>query len=217
MQYKSFRYPFYFSVLILAALLWVALHSVIDAETMATITNEEIANVYNSIKNNDWQAAEKLCYEITQRDSPAQRYLIARLRYIYVFSIAAQIEQTSLSYKEVVRKLNPMKDKMILQPWHPIGTSSKSCLNQICVSEDNPNELTTIQTNSTGTTIYAFEYAHVGKPIDLTSFKGQIARLGGLLAGIDINPKIREAENSESQVSWFFRLNIKEGFIQLQR
>jgi hypothetical protein len=139
------------------------------------------------------------------------------LRYIYIFSIAKQIENKAIPYEDIKRKLKIVEGKLVVQPWHPINTETRTCFNQICVSSDKPHTLYTAQTDNKGTLIYSFEYFDIGRPIDISSYNGQNARLGGILERVNVNQNIQNAEKESSGVSWFLQLNIKDSFIHFVR
>ncbi len=182
-----------------------------------TITSEELDRVFDAIKQNNWRVAEKEAASLIQRDSQAQRYLIARLRYIYLFSIAVQVEQKDLKYSDLKKKLSLVERRLIIQPWHPVKTNANPCFNLICADKDNPSVLVTAQANGNATQIYSFEYFDMGTPINVSSYNGQNARLGGLLDKIEINENLVKAEKVGSGVTWYFRLFVRDGFIDYER
>ncbi len=202
---------------LLATFLFIASTGLCNAKQSTTITAQDVDSVFNSLGAMDWKTVEELSDELVQRDSPAQRNLIARLRYIYIFSIAKQIENKAISYEDIKRRLEIVEGKLVVQPWHPINTETRTCFNQICVSSDRPHTLYTAQTDSKGTLVYSFEYFDIGRPIDISSYNGQNARLGGILESVDVNQNIHNAEKASSGVSWFLKLNIKDSFIHFVR
>lgn len=182
-----------------------------------TITAEEVDRVFQAIVNGQWKETESLAKEFMGRRSPGQANLIGRLRYIYIFSIAKQIEKKKLAYKDIARKLRAVEGKVIVQPWHSVNSAGTSCLNQICAREGKPHHLYTAQTDGNGTWIYSFEYYDTGGPIDISSYDGQNARLGGTVERIELNRNLEAAMKEGSGVTWYFRLNVKDAFIHFER
>lgn len=182
-----------------------------------TITSEELDRVFTAVRQNNWRLVEKEVLPLIDRSSHPQSHLIARLRYIYLFSIAVQIESRDLKYADFKKKLTKVEKRLLIQPWHPVNPDANPCFNQICADKDNPSVLVTIQANRDATQIYSFEYFDMGSPINIDSFKGQNARLGGVLDKIEINENLPKAEQSRSGVTWFFRFFVKDGFIDYER
>ena len=182
-----------------------------------TITVQEVDQVFQALGEGEWKKAESLAKELMDRKSPAQINLMGRLRYIYIYSIAKQIERNELSHTDIVRKLKVVEGKLIVQPWHPVNTNSTSCFNQICSSHDKPHHLYTAQTNGKGTQIYSFEYYDTGNPIDISSFNGQNARLGGIVKQIEVNKNLGPAVKEDSGVTWYLRLHVNNSFIHFER
>lgn len=182
-----------------------------------TITAGEVDRVYTAMQENDWGRVEQEASLLIERSSHPQRHLIARLRYIYLFSLAIQIERKELAYGDVVPRLAKIEKRLLIQPWHPINSDASPCFNQICTDEDNQTVLVTTQANRNASQIYSFEYFDMGNPISIESFNGQNARLGGILDKIQINENLAQAEQSGSAVTWYFRLFVKDGFIDYQR
>ena len=145
--------------------------SFIYTETYATenrsISANEIDQVFKALSTGTWAESEKLSKELMMRDSPAQMNLIGRLRYIYIFSITKRIEKYELSYEDLIKKLDLVKGKLIIQPWHPIKSNSETCFNQICMSSEDQSILHTTQSDNGGTQIYAYEYFDLGYPLDI--------------------------------------------------
>ena len=187
------------------------------AADQSTITSDDLDRVYSAIKQNNWRLVEKEVTPLIQRQSPAQRYIIGRLRYIYIFSLAIQTESGHLKYADLKKKLAIVEKRLVIQPWHPVSQNANPCFNQICADKDNPSLLVTTQANSNSTQIYSFENFDMGAPINIASFKGQNARLGGILDKIEINENLPKAERSNSHVTWFFRLYAKDSFIDYER
>jgi len=209
------RYPSILIVTTVAVLLACIICAYAAGES--TITSEELDSVFTAIKQNNWKLVEKNVLPLRERSSYPQRYLIARLRYIYLFSLAAQIESKELKYADLQKKLSNVENRLIIQPWHPVNPHVSPCFNQICAKEDNPSMLITTQANGDATQIYSFEYFDMGSPINIDSFRGQQARLGGILYKIEINENLPAAIQDHSGVSWYFRLFVKDAFIDYQR
>lgn len=184
----------------------------------STITAAELDRVYGAIDKDNWGAVEKAVAPLIQRTSAPQRYLIARLRYIYIMSLEKQVERGKLKYADLRNKLSLVENQLVTQPWHPVSASSETCFNQICPDpEKGPSVLYTAQADEHATQIYSFEYFDMGAPIDISSFKGENARLGGILEKIEINENLPLAERSGAGVTWYLRLKWKEGFIDYER
>jgi len=192
-------------------------YTVIYATENRSISANEIDQVFKALSVASWAESEKLSKELMMRDSPAQINLMGRLRYIYIFSITKRIEKYELSYDEVIKKLDFVKGKLIIQPWHPINSKGGKCFNQICISSENPSILHTTQSDNGGAQIYAFEYFYIGYPLDISSFDGQNGRLGGILKNIDINKNLKPALKEHSGITWFLRLHVENSFIHYSR
>lgn len=188
-----------------------------SAAANQTITSQELDRVFGAIRQNNWHSVETETSSLIQRESPPQRYLIARLRYIYVFSLATQVEKKSLRFADLKKKLAPVEGRLVIQPWHPVKAKADPCLNLICADKEHPSLLVTAQANGSGTQIYSFEYFDMGEPINIVSYNGQNARLGGILEKVEINENLEKAERSGSGVTWFFRLSFRDGFMDYER
>ncbi|HEX9192386.1 MAG TPA: hypothetical protein VF871_01340 [Burkholderiales bacterium] len=204
---------------VLIAVITIGLFTFASAQAAngPTITSQELDRVYTAIKQNNWKLVEKEILPLIKRPSHAQRYLIARLRYIYLFSLSIQLESKTLKYVDLKKKLAVLENRLIVQPWHPVNANADPCFNQICADKDKPSVLVTAQADNKATQIYSFEYFDMGSPVDISSFKGENARLGGILEKIEINDNLPKAEKANSGVTWFFRLLVKDGFIDYER
>ncbi len=180
-----------------------------------TITAEEFDVVFDAMREGDFKKAKKNAELLIDRDSPGQRYLIARMRYIYIYTLMVAFEKDELSMSEVTEKLNPLRGKMILQPWHPIRHDDKQCLNMICNDPDWDNTLFTTQTNRDRNAIYWYEYVNTGKHLDLSSYDGKMARMGGILDEFSFNEDL--ISTTRSNVDWFLRIMVKDGYVQYNR
>lgn len=204
-------------VRLLFGIMAFSLGSHASAATNQTITSQELDRVFGAISQNNWRSVEKETAGLIQRDSQSQRYLIARLRYIYLFSLATQLEKKSLKLADLKQKLSIVEQRLVIQPWHPVKAKADPCFNFICSDKDKPSLLLTVQANGGGTQIYSFEYFDMGGPVDISSYNGQNARLGGILDKIEINENLEKVEKSGSGVTWFFRLSFNDGFMDYER
>ncbi len=201
---------------LLAAVLCLASWQAHAADTQ-TITSGDLDRVFNAIEHDKWRVAEQETVPLIQRDVQAQRHLIARLRYVYLVSIAVQLERRELKYADLKKKLSLVEGRLVIQPWHPVKAHGDACFNLICADKDKPSTLRTAQTNPDATQIYSFDYVDVGSPVDISSYDGQNARLGGILDRVEVNPNLAQAQKVGAGVTWFFRLFIKDGFIDFER
>lgn len=189
----------------------------VPADRGETITAGDLDRVYSAIKQDNWSRVEKEVTPLLQRRSPGQRFLIGRLRYIYIVSLAKQVENRKLKYADFKRKLVLVENSLIVQPWHPVNHESSACFSQICADRDDPATLLTVQANHDATQIYSFEYFDMKVPLEIASFDGENARLGGTLDEIDINKNLPEAEKTGSGVGWYLKLHVKDGFMDYER
>ena len=174
----------------------------------------EVEKIFSAIRKTDWMEVENLSRKIIDYDIPAKKNIIGRLRYIYLIAVAKNLEAGKIKYSDVKGKLDIVLNKLIVQPWHPVKSSGGSCFNKICDSSEVKAHKATAQANSDGTQIYSFEYFDMGQDIELASFDGLNARMGGLLVKIEINDNLEPAMKANKGVSWYFRYHVRESFIQ---
>jgi hypothetical protein len=180
-----------------------------------TITAEEFDEVFDAMRDLEWPKANKLAEDIIKRDAPGQRFLLARIRYIYIYTLMTQFEQSLITMNEMTEKLYAVKGRMILQPWHPIKASDVDCRNMICNDPEWEEVLFTAQTNRDKSRLYWYEYVNTGKHVDLSSYNGKMARMGGILKDFTFNDELYSKKRSE--VEWFLQLQIDDGYLQYNR
>lgn len=166
----------------------------------ADISGEDWDKLETALKLEDWTKTSILANEYLKKlVTETKDGKKARLRYIYLYSLAGKVISYSFSgYRDqelLARNLldeaakNFVGEEFIF-PVRKMLADCKGVVNYVCESKDNAGYLRIAATNADGSSIHFTEY------IELSRLKFEVKRydkadvvLGGKLKGVRINPK----------------------------
>lgn len=177
-----------------------------DWSTLATVVQKE-----------DWKQSALLATQYMQTlKTDNDKKQLAQLRYIYIFSLAGQINtyntqgnavEAEKSWQELDTVMETLIGKEFVMPPRLFTTDCEKKLNVICQVKDTPNALRTTATNQEGNAIHSFDYVLFDGPVDIKEFNGKQTFLGGLL---------QKAEyNEDKSKPWILRLFFHKGFLRV--
>lgn len=197
----------------------------LDAKQSATensavqngISEEKWDALAAAIKREDWAEASLTAEDYLKKTGAETKdKQIARLRYIYLYSLAGQIIDFSVAGKEVgeenarrelERAANQFIGEEFILPSRKIRADCTDLLNYVCASKDNPGIMRITATNSTGTSIHSFDYVKMsGVKLDVVRHSNKDVVLGGILEKVEFNP-------NKSNI-WIMRLIFKDGYVK---
>ena len=151
---------------------------------------------------------EKLKFETSDKQ-------IARLRYIYLYSLAGKVLSYSFAERnteeekareELKRVSNELIGERFMFPTRRILTECTDVLNYICPAKNKPGFLYVIAANQTGTVASpSIEYFDMGLNFDIEKHNKKVAVLTGVLDRVEFNPKKTNV--------WIMRLYFEDGFV----
>lgn len=160
-----------------------------------------------AVSNESWDTAVNLSsQQLKQLKDNDER--LPRLRYIYLYSAAGKVSEGGMSFDELELLVKQFVGKDIVLPYRQMTQNCRGSLNFICSSEGAKDRLIVAATNSTGTTIHAFEYVQLKENFDIASHEGEEASIGGIIEAIKPNPNKSRAI--------VMRIYITKGFIKLK-
>jgi hypothetical protein len=186
-------------------------------KVVTEISDAEWATLANALEKEDWKQSAALAAQHLQTlKTENDKKQIARLRYIYLFSLAGEILffnaqgnalESEKAWTELDRIMETFIGKEFVMPPRPFTTDCEKKLNVICQVKDASDTFRTTATNQEGNAIHSFDYVVLGAPADLREFDGKEAFLGGIL---------RKAEyNEDKSKPWLLRLFFNNGFIRV--
>ncbi len=164
------------------------------------ISSAEWNDLESALAMEDWTKTGFLADQyITKLKGNTKDGKLARLRYIYLYSLAGKVVYYSFSANReqelIARNLLDETAKSyvgeeFIFPVRKVLADCKGVVNYVCESTDNAGYLRISATNSAGTSIFFTEY------IEMRRLKFNVERydkadvvLGGRLKGVRLNPK----------------------------
>lgn len=186
-------------------------------KTVTEISDADWTTLAGALEREDWkQAAALAAGHLQTLKTENDKKQIARLRYIYLFSLAGQILTANVAgnavdgekaWTELDRMMASFINKEFVMPARPFTTDCEKKLNVICEAKDTPNTFRTTATNKEGSGIHSFDYVQFDQAVSLKEFDGKEAFLGGTL---------RRAEYNEDKTKpWVLRLFFNNGFMRV--
>lgn len=170
-----------------------------------------------AISREDWTETSFLAEDyMKQLKAETEDRQLARLRYIYLYALAGQIVDFSVSGKkvgeentrrELERAAKEFTGEDFLLPVRKIRADCEGILNYVCPSKENSDVFRIASTNSTGTSVHSFDYVKMkGVKLDAAKHTNKNVILGGTLEKAEFNP-------NQSNV-WIMRLIFKNGYVK---
>ena len=186
-------------------------------KTVTEIAEADWTTLASALEREDWKQSALLASAHLQTlKTENEKKQIARLRYIYLFSLAGQILAANMTgnavegekaWTELDKVMVTFINKEFVMPARPFSTDCEKKLNVICEVRDTPNTFRTTATNKEGSGIHSFDYVQFDQTISLKEFNGKDAFLGGTL---------RRAEYNEDKTKpWVLRLFFNNGFMRV--
>jgi hypothetical protein len=186
-------------------------------KTVTEISETDWTALAAALDREDWKISAALAATHLQTlKSENDKKQIARLRYIYLFSLAGQILaahmqgsaiESEKAWKELDKVMETFINKEFVMPARPFTTDCEKKLNVICEVRETPNTFRTTATNKEGSGIHSFDYVQFDQAVDLKEFDGKETFLGGTL---------RRAEyNEDKSKPWVLRLFFHSGFMRV--
>jgi len=189
----------------------------VPLKSVEEISNEEWTTLAAALEKEDWKQSAALAAQHLQTlRTENEKKQLARLRYIYIFSLAGQIlkfnqtgsaVEAEKTWTELDKAMETFIGKEFVMPPRPFTTNCQKKLNVVCQVKDTPNALRTTATNREGNAIHSFDYVQFDEPINLKEFDQKNAFVGGIL---------RRAEyNEDPSKPWALRLFFNKGIIRV--
>lgn len=188
----------------------------IDKFAVKSISKEDWRIMEDALLQDNWTKSarlaknylEKLKFETSDRQ-------VARLRYIYLYSLAGKVLSYSFAEKETEEEaareeLKRVSGELIgerfMFPTRRILNDCGDVLNYICPAKDKPGFLYVIAANQTGTVASpSIEYFDMGLKFDIEKHDKKAAVLTGVLKRVEFNQKKTNV--------WVMRLFFEDGFV----
>ncbi len=186
-------------------------------KTVTEISDTDWTALAAALEREDWkQSATLAATHLKILKTENDKKQIARLRYIYLFSLAGQIlvanaqgnaVEGEKAWTELDKVMETFINKEFVMPARPFTTDCDKKLNVICEVRETPNTYRTTATNKEGSGIHIFDYVQFAQAVNLREFDGKDTFLGGTL---------RRAEYNEDKTKpWVLRLFFYDGFIRV--
>lgn len=186
-------------------------------KTVTEISDTDWTTLASALEREDWkQSATLASTHLQTLKTENDKKQIARLRYIYLFSLAGQILTANAqgnalegekAWTELDKVMATFINKEFVMPARPFTTDCDKKLNVICEVKETPNTFRTTATNKEGSGIHSFDYVQFDQAINLKEFDGKETFLGGTL---------RRAEYNEDKTKpWVLRLFFNNGFMRV--
>lgn len=140
---------------------------------------------------------------------------IARLRYIYLYSMAGKVLAYSFAEKqaevdkareELKKAASELIGKRFMFPTRRILSECNDVINYICPAKNKAGFLYVVAANSNGTVASpSIEYLDMGLKFDVEKHDKKSAVLTGNLRRIELNPEISNV--------WIMRMYFDDGFV----
>lgn len=181
------------------------------------ISAKDWSEMEAALQVEDWNKTIALSEEYLQKlDAETKDLKKARLRYIYLYSLAGKVISYSFSgdreQEEYARKRLEVAAKSyvgreFVMPVRKVLADCKDAVNYVCDSKENPGFLHIAATNPTGTSVLFSEYIELSRvKLDVRKHSNADVILGGILKGVRLNP-----EKSNKLV---MTLQFGEGYVQ---
>ncbi|MCW5959829.1 MAG: hypothetical protein KIS76_06670 [Pyrinomonadaceae bacterium] len=164
------------------------------------ISSEEWSELESALKQQDWTKTSILAEQYIQKLGAETKDLkLARLRYIYLYSLAGKVVAYSFSndrdQEEIARaRLKAASQayigKEFVFPVRKVLGDCEGAINFVCDSAENSGYLHISATNSEGTSILFSEYVEMRRvKLDVKKHNEADVILGGILKGVRPNPE----------------------------
>jgi len=186
-------------------------------KTVTEISDADWTSLAAALEREDWkQSAAFAATHLQTLKTENDKKQIARLRYIYLFSLAGQIlfanaqgnaVEGEKAWAELDKVMETFINKEFVMPARPFATDCEKKLNVICEVKETPNTFRTTATNKEGSGIHSFDYVQFDQAVSLKEFDGKETFIGGTL---------RRAEyNEDKSKPWVLRLFFHKGFMRV--
>lgn len=156
----------------------------------AKLTDEQWDLLFADLQGENWKEAFDLSSEYIEtlkNDDKADA--IENLRYILLYSAAGSVSIDKMSYDDLEKQLPKVVGKKVALPFHPIGSDCHPPMfNYVCKSSGEDYDVMITTSNSTATTILAFEYIKLAKKFDFAKHDGELGAVVGTVYKIVPNP-----------------------------
>lgn len=187
-----------------------------DKFAVKSISKEDWRTMEDALLADNWAKSARLAEDYLEKlkfETPDRQ--IARLRYIYLYSLAGKVLGYSFAERsaeeekareELKRVSNEMIGKRFMLPVRRILNECGDVLNYICPAKNKPGFLFVVAANQTGTIASpSIEYFDMGLKFDIEKHDKKAAVLTGVLDRVEINP--------ERSNVWIMRIYFEDGFV----
>lgn len=161
------------------------------------ISVEDWGRLESALLREDWGAAALLSNEYLQKlEIETKNGQLARLRYIYIYSLAGKIIAHSLlgektdevnTRRQLEKATQDLIGKQFVFPVRKILANCQGVVNYVCESKENPGFLRISATNHAGNAIHSFEYIDMNSLVNTTKHDKKDIILGGFLKAVKFN------------------------------
>jgi hypothetical protein len=176
--------------------------------TVSELPAAEWSGIIKALEAEDWEKASLLSGNALKKlRLENDKNQLARLRYIYLFSLAGRVAQSKMTATE----LQNIAQAFVGQPFIMLDrnalTNCQNSLNYVCPVKANQSALRVSATNKAFTTIHSFENVKLLQPFDFTQNNLKNVFVGGTLRQVEVNQKPEKV--------WIMRLSFDNGWVQI--
>ena len=163
----------------------------------AGIPVQDWGQLESVVSREDWNRAVLLSKEYLDKlETETADRQIARLRYIYMYSLAGKMIAHSLigeradeqiARNELKQAGNDFTGKEFVFPVRTILANCRGVVNYVCESKENAGFLRIAATNRLGSAIHSFEYVDMHSLLDVAKHNKKQVVLGGFLKAVRFN------------------------------
>jgi hypothetical protein len=180
----------------------------ISAVSVNEITDAQWKILSYAWEAENWARTSSLATEyISRLAAENDKKQIARLRYIYLYSLAGMVAQRRITAADLEQRGSALVGKEFVIPSRPVLTDCTGTVNSICPVKDNKRAVRITSTTKAATTILSFNYISFDKEPALQPLAGKQAFTGGTLKSMELNP--------DPAKPWIMRLFFGAGFINV--
>jgi hypothetical protein len=189
-----------------------------DKFAVKSISEEDWKLMEDALLEDNWTKSARLAKDyLGKLKTETTDKQIARLRYIYLYSMAGKVLGYSFAEKkaeeekareDLKKAVSELIGERFMFPTRRILANCGDALNYICASDDKPGFLYVIAANSNGTVASpSIEYIDLGSnnKFDIKKHDKKAAVLSGILK--------RAEFNLEKTDEWVMRLFFEDGFV----
>lgn len=151
------------------------------------IPADEWGEIVKTLEAENWNKSSMLTSTaIKKLKADNEKKQLARLRYLYIYSLAGKIAQKTMPAAELERISQAFIGQDFLMPSRQVLSDCTEKVNYVCAVKADDSSLRVTATNKAATAIHSFEYVKLSEKFDVASNNDKKAFLGGKLKKLEI-------------------------------